>query len=103
MAANKTVDLTSLVTGMRQCALSVGENDKTVLHADNGTVKINRELTSSETSRLSLILGNDNLSEESKRMKIAGMVTGIVATQQASQNFEQEMEAENQQQSLQRK
>lgn len=103
MAADKTVNLTSLVTGMRQCALSVGENGKAVLHADNGTVKINRELTSSETNRLSLILGNDNLSEESKRMKIAGMVTGIVATRQASQNFEQGMEAENQQQSLQRK
>jgi hypothetical protein len=48
-------------------------------------------------------LGNANLSEESKRMKIAGMVTGIVATQQASQNFEQGMEAESQQQNLQRK
>ena len=44
-----------------------------------------------------------DLSEESKRTKIAGMVTGIVATQQASQNFEQGMEAESQQQNLQRK
>ena len=60
-------------------------------------------LTSSEMNRLSLILGNANLSEESKRTKIAGMVTGIVATQQASQNFEQGMEAESQQQNLQRK
>ena len=65
--------------------------------------KIDRELTSSEMNRLSLILGNANLSEESKRTKIAGMVTGIVATQQASQNFEQGMEAESQQQNLQRK
>lgn len=66
-------------------------------------VKIDRELTSSEINRLSLILSNANLSEESKRMKIAGMVTGIVATRQASQNFEQGMEAESQQQNLQRK
>lgn len=103
MAANKIADLTSLVPGMRQCSLSVGENGKAIINADNGIVKINRELTSSEMNRLSLILGNGNLSEESKRMKIAGMVTGIVATMQASQNFEQGMEAENQQQSLQRK
>ena len=34
-----------------------------------------------EMNRLSLILGNANLSEESKRTKIAGMVTGIVAEQ----------------------
>lgn len=103
MVANRTVDLNSLLPGMRQCALSVGENGKTFLHADNGTVKIDRELTSSEKNRLSLILSEANLSDESKRMKIAGMVTGIVATQQASQNFEQGMAAESQQQNLQRK
>ena len=103
MAANRLVDLTSLVPGMRQCTITVGENGKTVLHAESGTVKIDRELTSSEMNRLSLILGNANLSEESKRTKIAGMVTGIVATQQASQNFEQGMEAESQQHNLQRK
>lgn len=71
MAANRLVDLTSLVPGMRQCTITVGENGKTVLHAESGTVKIDRELTSSEMNRLSLILGNANLSEESKRTKIA--------------------------------
>ena len=81
----------------------MGENGRTILQADNGTVRINRELTSSEMNRLSLVLGQENLPEESRRMKIAGMVTGIIATQQASQNFEQGMEAESQQQNLQRK
>lgn len=57
MAANRLADLTPLVPGMKQCTLSVGENGKTVLYADNGAVRINRELTSSETSRLSLVLG----------------------------------------------
>lgn len=55
MAANRLVDLTSLVPGMRQCTITVGENGKTVLHAESGTVKIDRELTSSEMNRLSLI------------------------------------------------
>lgn len=103
MAANRSVDLASLVPGMRQCTISVSETGKAFLHADNGSVKIERELTSAEASRLSLILCNGNLSEDSKRMKIAGMVTGIVATQQASQNFEQGMESETLQQNLQRK
>ena len=57
MAANRLVDLTSLVPGMRQCTITVGENGKTVLHAESGTVKIDRELTSSEMNRLSLIFG----------------------------------------------
>jgi len=103
MASGKTVDLTSLMPGMRQCAISAGDNGKTILHADNGTVKIDRELTSSEMNRLSLILGNGELSEENKRMRIAGMVTGIVAAQQASQNFEQGMESEIRQQNIQRR
>lgn len=103
MVANRIVDLTSLVPGMRQCTIAVSENGKTVLHAESGTVKIDRELTSSEMNRLSLILDNTNLSEEGKRMKVAGLVTGIVATQQASQNFEQGMEAGSQQQNIQRK
>lgn len=103
MTAGLQVDLRPLVQGMKQCSISVDEHGKTFLQADNGHVKINRELSSQEMNRLSLIIGIENLSEESKRMKIAGMVTGIVATQQASQNFEQGMEAESQQQNLQRK
>ena len=103
MAANRLVDLTSLVPGMRQCTITVGENGKTVLHAESGTVKIDRELTSSEMNRLSLILGNANLSEESKRTKIAGMVTGIVATNSRLRRTRaRDGVAESQQQNLQR-
>ena len=89
---------------MKECVLSVGENGKAVLQADNGTTKVARELTNAEFSRLSQVLGNTNLSNEAKKMRIAGMVSTIVLTQQASQNYEQVMEQqEGQSQSIQRK
>ena len=89
---------------MKECVLSVGENGKAVLQADNGTTKVTRELTNAEFSKLSQVLGDTNLSNEAKKMRISGMVSTIVLTQQASQNYEQVMEQqEGQSQSIQRK
>ena len=76
---------------MKSCALVIGENNKAVLQADNGTVQVSRELSTVELSRMSATLNNPELSEESKRMRVAGMVNAIVLSQQASQNFEQGM------------
>ena len=42
-------------------------------------------------SRLSATLNNQELSEESKLMRVTGMVNAIVLSEQASQNFEQGM------------
>ena len=99
----KRIDLTSLAQGMKSCALVIGENGKAVLQADNGSVQVNRELTSAELSKLSATLGNDALSDDTKRMRIAGMVNGIVLSQQASQNFEQGMaEQQGRQESIKR-
>ena len=102
--SKRQVDLKPLLPGMKECMLSVGENGKAVLQADNGTTQVTRELTNAEFSRLSQVLGDTNLSNEAKKMRIAGMVSTIVLTQQASQNYEQVMEQqEGQSQSIQRK
>ena len=102
--SKRQVDLKPLLPTMKECVLSVGENGKAVLQADNGTTKVTRELTNAEFSRLSQVLGDANLSNEAKKMRIAGMVSTIVLTQQASQNYEQVMEQqEGQSQSIQRK
>ena len=102
--SKRQVDLKPLLQTMKECVLSVGENGKAVLQADNGTTKVTRELTNAEFSRLSQVLGDSNLSNEAKKMRIAGMVSTIVLTQQASQNYEQVMEQqEGQSQSIQRK
>ena len=76
---------------MKNCALVIREDNKAVLQADNGIVQISRELNTSELSRLSATLNNPELSDESKRMRVAGMVNTLVLSQQASQNFEQGM------------
>lgn len=102
--SKRQVDLKPLLPTMKECVLSVGENGKAVLQADNGTTKVTRELTNAEFSRLSQVLGDTNLSNEAKKMRIAVMVSTIVLTQQASQNYEQVMEQqEGQSQSIQRK
>ena len=80
------------------------KNGKAVLQADNGTTKVTRELTNAEFCRLSQVLGDTNLSNDAKKMRIAGMVNTIVLTQQASQNYEQVLEQqEGQSQTMQRK
>lgn len=90
--SERSVDLTSLVSGMKTCSLSIGDNGCAILTADNGNVKVSRELTSAELSRLSATLNDQGLSEETKRLRVAGMVNSIVISQQASQNFEQGMQ-----------
>ena len=102
--SKRQVDLKPLMPTMKECVLSVGDNGKAVLQADNGTTKVTRELTNAEFSRLSQVLGDTNLSNEAKKMRIAGMVNTIVLTQQASQNYERVLEQqEGQSQTMQRK
>lgn len=91
MADSRRVDLTPLLPHMKACALVINEQNRAVLQADNGTLQVSRELSANELSRLSSALNNPGLSEESKRMRVAGMVNAIVLSQQASQNFEQGM------------
>jgi murein DD-endopeptidase MepM/ murein hydrolase activator NlpD len=99
----KKIDLSGLGQGMKSCSLTIADNGKAVLQADNGSVQINKELTSAELSKLSATLNNSDLSDETKRMRIAGMVSGIVLSQQASQNFEQGMsEEQSRQESMKR-
>lgn len=98
------MDLKPLMPTMKECVLSVGDNGKAMLQADNGTTKVTRELTNAEFCRLSQVLGDTNLSNDAKKMRIAGMVNTIVLTQQASQNYEQVLEQqEGQSQTMQRK
>lgn len=102
--SKRQVDLKPLMPTMKECVLSVGDNGKAVLQADNGTTKVTRELTNAEFCRLSQVLGDTNLSNEAKKMRIAGMVNTIVLTQQASQNYEHVLEQqEGQSQTMQRK
>ena len=57
----------------------------------NGELRVSRELTASELNRLSATLNNGTLTEETKRMRVTGLLNTVILSEAASQNFEQEM------------
>ena len=87
----QSVDMTPIVPNMKACVLTINNEGKAILKADNGITQLSRELTSSELSRLSANLTNPNLSEETKGLRVSGMISGLLLSQQASQNFEKGM------------
>lgn len=88
---NRRIDLKSLLPGMRSCDLTIGENGKALLRADNGSIQVSRELTAAELSRLSATLNNNTLPEEAKRLRVSGLLNTVILSEAASQNFEQGM------------
>ena len=103
-ADRKQADLTALVPGMKSCTVGMEGNGKAVLRADNGIVTVRHELTAAEMNRLSLVLADGTLSDEAKRLRVAGLVNGIVLSRQAAQNYEQGInEGRERTESLQRK
>ena len=92
MAFSRNIDLKPFLPSMKQCSLTLADNNRFVLDADNGTVQVHRSLTDDEMRRLSATLGNSALTDDAKKLRIAGMVNSVVVSEQASQNFEQGME-----------
>lgn len=90
----RRIDLKSLLPGMKSCDLTIGENGKALLRADNGELHISRELTAAELSRLSATLNNNALPEEAKRLRVTGLLNTVILSETASQNFEQGMSAQ---------
>ena len=93
----RRIDLKSLLQGMKTCDLTIGENGKATLRADNGDLRISRELTAAELSRLSATLNDGTLSEDTKRLRVTGMLNTVILTEAASQNFEQGMSQQQEQ------
>ena len=88
---SRNIDLKLLLPNMKNCDLTIGENGKAILRVDNGELRVSRELTAAELSRLSATLNNHALPEETRRMRITGMLNTIILSEAASQNFEQGM------------
>ena len=88
---SRRIDLKTLVSGMKSCELMVGEDGKAVLHADNGSIQVSRELTAAELSRISVALNDDTISEEAKRLRVTGILNTVLLSEMASRNFEQGM------------
>ena len=88
---SRRIDLKALLPGMKNCDLTVGENGRAVLQADNGSVQVSRELASAELSRLSVTLNDSSLSEEAKRLRVTGVLNTVILSEAAAQNFERGM------------
>ena len=102
-AISKSVDLTSLLPNLKECRIMLNESNP-LLQVNNGTVSFTHELTNAELTRIQQALGNANLSDAEKQRTVASVINGIVVSQQMSQNYQQNMEAQqNQQDSLQRR
>lgn len=102
-ATSRKIDLTSLLPHLKQCDLILTENAP-MLQVNNGAVIFSHELTNAELTRLQQTLGNTALSDKEKKMNVAAVVNGIVVAQQMSQNYQQGMEAQqNQQETIGRK
>ena len=93
----RRIDLKSLLPGMKSCDLTIGENGKATLRADNDDLRVSRELTAAELSRLSATLNDGSLSEDTKRLRVTGMLNTVILTEAASQNFEQGMSQQQEQ------
>ena len=90
----RRIDLKSLLPGMKNCDLTIGGNGKATLRADNGELRVSRELTAAELNRLSVTLNDSTLTEEAKRLRVTGMLNTVILSEAASQNFEREMSAQ---------
>jgi hypothetical protein len=100
---SKSVDLSSMLPNLKECRILLNDS-KPLLQVNNGTVSFTHELTNAELTRIQQALGNTNLSDAEKQRTIASVINGIVVSQQMSQNYQQGLEAQqNQQDSLQRR
>lgn len=102
-ALNKRIDLSSLMPSMKESALVIREDGKTVLEMNNGKQAFIHEVTSSEINRLSQVLNNSEFSDDMKRQRISGIVNSIMVAGQVSQNYEQQTnQSENQNEVIRR-
>ena len=101
-AVTKRIDLTSLMPNLKECSLDIS-GDRPLLHVNNGVVNFTHELTNAEQLRIQQTLGNSSLSDDEKRRNIAAQVNGIVVSQQMSQNYQQSMDEQREQETIQRK
>lgn len=103
-AVNKRIDLSALIPNLKSAILSVNDNGKTTLHAENSNGKYEHVLTNAELSRISQVLNNSKLSESDKQGRLSNIINAMVLSQQVSQSFDQSYDAQqSQQQTVQRK
>lgn len=94
---SKKIDMSALVPSVEKCHIQLSEVGKPMLEAIVNGQKINHELTKGEVNSLTKALGNEELKDLDKQRHIASIVGGVILAEQASMNYNQEMEQERRQ------
>lgn len=89
---NRKIDITSLVTGTKDCSILLSEGGKPILQANVDGNSITHELTNTETNQLVKTLNDKGLSDTERQQRIVSFVNGIIIQQQVSRNYEQGMD-----------
>lgn len=89
---SRKIDISTLVTSAEKCHIQLTEGGRPMLEATVNGQKISRELTKGEVNTFTKILGDEELKESDKQRRISSVVGHIVLAEQASMNYNQEME-----------
>lgn len=89
---SRKVDIGVFVPSAEKCHIQLAEGGKPLLEATVNGQKISHELTRGEVNTLTKTLGNEELKDADKQQRIASVVGRIVLAEQASVNYNQELE-----------
>jgi hypothetical protein len=89
---SRKVDIGVIVPSAEKCHIQLAEGGKPLLEATVNGQKISHELTRGEVNILTKTLGNEELKDADKQQRIASVVGRIVLAEQASVNYNQELE-----------
>ena len=100
-ALEKRIDLSQLVPSLKSCELVIQERVRPVLHAKDSTGSYSHELSAAEMNRLSLILNDTAMPDESKQQRIGTAVNHMLVAERAARSYEQGVEQRGQPEGLQ--
>ena len=88
-AVNREIDLTPLVSSLKECKLLVRDGGMPILQLNNGSGRLSYEMTAADMNRLNLALADSSPSNEDKQQRVAGVINNIVVNARMSQSYQQ--------------
>lgn len=100
-ALDRRLDLTGMVSGVRDCAIVLPKEGRAQLVMAVGDKKLTHSLSENEARALSSSLEDPSLPESDKVRKVNALVNGIILRERLSDNYEQQL-GQGQSQGVQR-
>ena len=99
-AMDRSIDLTPIAQGMKECTLLVKEGETPILSVDTGTNRFTAQLSPADMNRMNLVLSDSTLTGEEKKERISGIVGNIALNAQLSQDYHQGMSQHTQSENI---